>query len=134
MKIKDVMVADVEAVEHHASLHEAAYLMRSAGVGNLPVVRDERVVGVITGGDILSRAVAEGLDTVSTRVRDVMTRSVVTCREEDDVEVARCLMLERALRRLVVVDADGGLAGILAAADLEAHESGAGRRRAGAVV
>jgi CBS domain-containing protein len=118
MKIKELMLADVEVVDHDASIYEAAYLMGSAGVGMLPVLDEEKLVGVITDRDIIVRAVAEGLDSVSTTVRDMMTPEPISCREDDDVAEAERLMSEHQLRRIVVVDGDGLLAGILAADDL----------------
>ncbi len=124
MKIKDLMVVDVEAVEQGAGLDEAAYIMGSAGVRSLPVVKGETVVGIITDRDIIGRAVAEGLDCAETKVRDVMTSAVVTCRAEDDVLEAKRLLSRHGFRHIVIVDGAGELAGMLDRADIAsaAHE------------
>ena len=68
MKIRDVMVRDVIAVDPSASLAEAAQLMRQANVGILPVVEDGQVCGVITDRDLVVRALAVDADLVSTPV------------------------------------------------------------------
>jgi|CXWL01.1.fsa_nt_gi CBS domain-containing protein len=125
MKIKDLMAVDVEAVEQGATLDEAAYIMGSAGVRSLPVVKGETVVGIITDRDIIGRAVAEGLDCVETKVHDVMTGTVVTCRAEDDLTEAQRLLARHGFRQIVIVDGEGQLAGMLDRADIAnaaAHE------------
>jgi CBS domain-containing protein len=118
MKIKDVMEDDVEVVDRGATLHEAAYLMRSAGVGILPVVDDEKLVGLITDRDIIERAVAEGLDASDTKVRDVMSQDLVVCSEDGEVGEAERLMHERGVSRVLVVDDEGELTGVLEWSDL----------------
>lgn len=118
MKIKDLMTEDVEYVDPLASLEEAAQIMSDADVGSVPVVEDGRVVGVITDRDIVVRAVAAGLDPEDAKVGDVMTPEVIHCHPEDDVEDAANLMEEHQIRRIVVTDGDGRLAGMLALADL----------------
>lgn len=118
MSIKDLMTVDVEVVDRDASLHECAYIMKCAGVGSLPVVDQEKVVGVITDRDIVVRALAEGLDCMGTKVRRVMTPDVVTCPEDTDIGEARRLMSAYQVGRLVVVDEEGQLAGIVVRADL----------------
>jgi CBS domain-containing protein len=64
MKIRDVMVRDVIAVDPSASLAEAAQLMRQANVGILPVVEDGQVCGVITDRDLVVRALAADADLI----------------------------------------------------------------------
>ncbi|MDD5304963.1 MAG: CBS domain-containing protein [Elusimicrobia bacterium] len=121
MKIKDIMAVDVEVVDRDASLCECAYIMRSADVGGLPVVAEGELVGVITDRDIVVRALAEELDCSGTKVRLVMTPDVVTCREDMDSGEARRLMSAHRIRRLVVVDGEGQLTGILTQSDLSAR-------------
>jgi CBS domain-containing protein len=103
---------DVEVVDRAATLSEAAFIMRAAGVDGLPVVDDERLVGFITGRDIIERAVAEGLDASETRVREVMTHDVVFCREDDELEAGLRLLGEVGAP-LVVVDRDDRVSGVL---------------------
>lgn len=119
MKIREAMEADVEVVDRGATLYEAAYIMRAAGVRSLPVVEDERVVGLITDRDIIERAVAEGLDAGEVFVREVMSHEVALCREDDDLGAAERLMRERGIERLFVVDGDGCIAGIVARPEAE---------------
>lgn len=126
MKIKDLMTRDVEAVDPMASLEEAAQLMSDADVGSVPVVDEGRVVGVLTDRDIVVRAVAAGLDLSDARAGDVMTPEVVHCHEDDDARDAADLMEEHQIRRVIVTDGDGGLAGIVSLGDLAARMDEAG--------
>ena len=88
---------------------EAAELMKSKHVGSIPVIENEqtkRLVGIVTDRDLTLRIVAEGLDAKSTKVETVMTRKVVTCLAEDDLQKALDAMSENQLRRIPIVDDD----------------------------
>jgi CBS domain-containing protein len=98
--------------------------MRDRDIGLLPVCSDDdRLVGMLSDRDIAVRAVAEGLDPWTCKVRDVMTPNIVYCTEDQDVAEAAQLMKENQIRRLVVLDRNKQLAGIVSLGDL-AVESG----------
>jgi len=121
MWIRDIMTRNVECVWPDDTLQEAALKMKDLDVGPLPVCDSDHVIGMLTDRDITVRAVAEGRDPRSTRVRDVMTRNVVSCSEDDAVEEAARLMQERQIRRLLVLDSDKRLVGIVSLGDLAAE-------------
>jgi CBS domain-containing protein len=102
------------------SLTRAAERMREANIGALPVLEGEDgwLVGIVTDRDLVTRALARGLEPDATRVSDVMTRDVATCLPGDPIEKAVERMEERHVRRLPIVDDDGRLLGIIAQADL----------------
>jgi CBS domain-containing protein len=118
MQVKDIMTANVECVRPEDTLQDAARKMRDLDVGPLPVCDDDRLAGMITDRDIVIRAVAEGRDPKTTPVSETMTEEIIFCFEEDDVEDAARTMRERQVRRLVVLNADKRLVGIVALADL----------------
>jgi CBS domain-containing protein len=119
MKVKDVMTKGAECVRPANSLVEAAQKMKNLDVGPLPVCGDnDRLVGMITDRDITVRAVAEACDPRTTTVKDVMTPDVVYCFEDQDVEEAARLMKEHQIRRLVVLNRDKRLVGIVSLGDL----------------
>ena len=118
MQVKDVMTRDVTAIQPDATLEEAAAAMALLDVGPLPVCAGERLVGMLTDRDIVVRAVATGLDPIQARVRHVMTPAVVSCFEDEDVREAARLMEEHKIRRLVVLDRDEQLVGIVSLGDL----------------
>ncbi len=118
MKLGKLMTRQVEVVAPSASLRQAARMMRDHDVGPVPVVENGRVVGILTDRDIAVRAVADGRDPEKTTVADIMTRDVDCCREDEDVEAAAQLMSDRQIRRLVVLDREQRLAGIVSLGDL----------------
>ena len=103
---------------------EAAELMKNEHVGSIPVIEDEqtkKLVGIVTDRDLVIKIMAEGLDAKSTKVETVMTRKVVTCSPEDDLQKAVDAMAENQLRRIPVVDDDNKILGIIAQADVMIH-------------
>jgi len=121
MKIRDIMTPDVECVWPDDSLQEAALKMKEMDVGPLPVCDRDHIAGMLTDRDITVRAVAEGRDPRSTRVRDVMTRDVISCYEDEDVEEAARLMQARQVRRLLVLNRHQRLVGIVSLGKLAAE-------------
>jgi CBS domain-containing protein len=117
MKIKGIMTRSVEVMPADGSLQDAAARMKSHDIGALPVIEGGRLVGLLTDRDIVVRAVSEGKDP-NTTVREVMTRDVVSCREEDSVEDVAHIMKERQIRRVVVLDASKQPVGIVSLGDL----------------
>jgi CBS domain-containing protein len=85
----------------------------------LPVCGEgDRLVGMITDRDIAIRAVAEGDDADMTFVKNVMTPGVIYCYEDQEVQEAAELMEKHQVRRLVVLNRDKQLVGIISLGDL----------------
>jgi CBS domain-containing protein len=126
-RVRDAMTPKVRAAAPTDSLAAAAQAMKQEDVGSLPVVEDDRVIGIVTDRDIVVRAVAERVDPQSIYVRDVASRDLVTVEPEQDLDEALALMAHHRVRRLPVVE-DGRLVGMLAQADvaLEAKDKNAG--------
>jgi CBS domain-containing protein len=119
MLVTNVMTKGAECVRPTNSLQEAAQRMRNLDVGTLPVCGgDDRLVGMITDRDITVRAVAEACDPRTTTVQGVMTPDVVYCFEDQDVQEAAQRMQEYQVRRLVVLNREKRLAGIVSLGDL----------------
>jgi CBS domain-containing protein len=119
MKLAAIMTGGIQTITPHASLAEAAKKMASQDIGSLPVCDEpRRVVGIITDRDITVRAVARGMDPNQTRVEDVMTRDVLSCSSESEVEDACELMERRQVRRLLVTGQDEVPVGIVSLGDI----------------
>ena len=100
---------------------KAAELMKSQNIGSIPVIENEqsqKLVGIVTDRDLALKIIAEGRDARSTKVELVMTRKVVTCRADDDLQKALDAMAEHQLRRIPIVDNDNKVVGIIAQADV----------------
>ncbi len=118
MQVFEAMTPDVVRVAPDVTLMEAARAMKDLDIGPLPVCEGERLLGMVTDRDITVRATAEGRDPRETPVSDIMTMDVVCCHEADDIRAAAKLMQDAQLRRLLVVNDDGKLVGIVSLGDL----------------
>jgi CBS domain-containing protein len=116
--VRDAMSRSVDTIDADASLTEASRLMRSLGVGFLPVRSGDDIVGLITDRDITVRASAEGYDPSRTSVRSVMTTEYASCVENQNVAEAATLMEEKGVRRLLVLNHARQLVGVLSIEDL----------------
>lgn len=118
MKLREIMAHNVETVSPDATLQDCAQRMKQRNVGVLPVVEEKKPVGVITDRDITLRAVASGADVTKTRVREVMTHDVHVIQEDQTISEACALMEENKIRRLVVLNQEGELTGVLTLNDV----------------
>lgn len=117
MQVADVMTRNVRIARPDQSIREAAELMSECDCGALPVGEGDRLVGMVTDRDIVTRAVAFGMG-CDTRVGEVMSESVKYCFEDESLEQVGRNMADVQLRRLPVLDRDKRLVGILALGDL----------------
>src|ERR1043165_4139676 len=93
MQVKDVMTSGVECISPETTLREAAQKMKELDVGPLPICGDDdRLAGIITDRDIAVRAVADGLDPSTAKVRDIMTPKIIYCFEDQDISDAAHMM------------------------------------------
>jgi CBS domain-containing protein len=117
MKVREAMTREVRLVRPDQSIREAANLMAQLDIGALPVEEDDRLVGIITDRDIAVRAVAQGRG-ADTPIRDVMSRDVKYCFEDQSVDEVTRNMADIRVRRLPVLNRDKRLVGILSLGDL----------------
>ena len=121
--VREVMIKNVLFVAPETSIQETAELLRTEDIGSVPVCRDGAVVGIVTDRDIAMRVTAAGLDPVRTPISEIMTRSVVTCREDDRLIDVEKVMHDRQIRRVPVLDRVGSLVGYLTMARIARNES-----------
>lgn len=117
MKIRDVMVSDIETAEPDDTLDEVAIMMRDQDTGAIPVVEDGELIGIVTDRDIVLRCVAEGKDPTETAADEVITGDLHIIEPDADLEDARKLMAKHQIRRLPVVE-NGQLVGMVSLGDL----------------
>lgn len=118
MKVRDAMHPGVVCVEPETPLREVARKMKEEDIGAIPVKADGDLVGMITDRDIACRALGDGADAAVLKARDVMTKGAICCLASDDLEDAIGVMEGQKIRRLPVMDRDGGLVGMLSLGDV----------------
>jgi CBS domain-containing protein len=125
MMCQDLMKTDVTCISPETTLEEAAVRMRDEGIGFLPVCDQEaRVIGTLTDRDITIRAFASG-ETGNQPVESFMTRSVVGCRPGNDLAYALELMSQEKVSRILCVNEEGVLEGVISLSDIAQLEEGA---------
>ena len=122
MKNSDVMTKELVYSSPGDRVSDVAQLMKNEDIGPVLIVDDshdgKRLVGIVTDRDLAIKVVGEGRDPQNTRVEDVMTKKVITCRADDDVQNAMKAMAQYQLRRIPVVDDNNRLVGIISQADV----------------
>jgi CBS domain-containing protein len=121
MKASDAMTKKVELISADATVKDAAELMKQDDIGDMPVQKDGKLLGMVTDRDIVVRAIAGGRDPENTKVREVMSRGVVTCSAGDNIDQVVHAMEENKVRRVVVLDRNQSPIGIVSLSDLAAH-------------
>ena len=113
---------DVVVISKSDSVRDAINLMRSYHVGSIVVVEDTsqlpKPTGILTDRDIVIEILAKDVDIDSISVGDVMSVDLFTVYEDTKLLDAISLMRTKGVRRLPVVNHDGGLVGILSVDDI----------------
>jgi len=136
LKIKEIITSEPRYVSPDATLVTAAEGMKSGDVGILPICENDILIGTVTDRDITVRAVAEGRNPHTTRVRDVMSSKIIYCFGDQTIEDAAEMMEKSKIRRLPVLDGNNRLVGIISIGDLaaRAHQNELAGRTLAAVV
>lgn len=120
-RVCDAMTRDVEYCEPDTNLQYVARKMADGNVGAIPVVADMnsmKPVGMITDRDIAIRVVAKGQDPYSMRADQVMSIDLATIEPDVPLREAMMLMEHKQFRRLIVIDRQGRMRGVLAQSDV----------------
>jgi len=122
MKCKDIMSTNLEWLTEHDTIRTAANRMAESGVGFLPICdAQQRVIGLVTDRDLVTRGTAKGVAPGSTSAALVMSAPALTCLETADLREAEELMASAQKSRLAIVNAQGRFVGVLSIADLLEH-------------
>jgi signal-transduction protein with cAMP-binding, CBS, and nucleotidyltransferase domain len=116
------MNTSLEVLTEHDTVQTAAAVMADAHVGLLPICdAKKRVIGVVTDRDLAIRGIAKKVAPATTSAALLMSAPPITCLDSADVKDAEALMVREGKSRLVIVDGEGKLAGLLTLADLIEH-------------
>lgn len=121
--VSNVMTRSVRTLAPGDTLVQAAQAMKELNVGVIPVCEAGALVGMVTDRDIVVRGLALGLDSRMARLSEVMSADVRTVRDDADVDQILGDMARSQVRRLPVVDAQGGLVGIVSLGDIATRDS-----------
>ena len=120
----EIMKRSIECLSADDAVVDAARTMRDQNIGFLPVCDpDMRVSGTVTDRDIAIRFVAAQRP-ASTTVGEIMTREVVACAPEDEIDAAEELMAEHQKSRIMCIDESDRLVGIISLSDVAEFDGG----------
>jgi CBS domain-containing protein len=115
--IESVMTRDPVCLDADAPIADAAKAMEERNIGDVLVMKEGSLCGIVTDRDVAIRAVACGMDPSTSRLGEICSRQLVTLRPEDSIDDAIAQMREHALRRMPVCD-EGRPMGIVSLGDL----------------
>jgi len=118
MKLREIMTSNVEVIHPNDTLQTAASKMHDRDIGFLPVCDGDRLIGVLTDRDLITRALAEGMESKAMLGRDLVTSPAIYCFDDQSVDEAAKLMHDNQIRRLVILSRDKRMVGVVSLGDL----------------
>jgi CBS domain-containing protein len=115
--VKGVMIKPVIKIDKDRSVHEAAKIMSEKSIGCIVTMEEGKPVGIATERDILQRVVSKSLDASKVKMKDIMSKPLITIDENMPIIDAIRVMQKKNVRRLLVVENDE-LVGIVTQRDL----------------
>jgi len=116
--VDKVMTKSVMAVELNTNAKDCSKAMAKRGVSCAVITQNGSAVGIVTERDLVSKVMAENIDAKSVLVRDIMSTPLITVSPDVPLTSASEMMARYRIRRLVVVDGSGALAGIVTTGDI----------------
>src|SRR5262245_16798866 len=118
MKVTEIMTRNVQTADPDTPIAKVADKMRDRDIGFVPICEHDRLIGTVTDRDIAIRSVAQGRDPRLAPIREIMTQTVFYCYEDEDVESLAVYMQEKEVRRLLVLNRQKRLVGVVSIGDL----------------
>jgi CBS domain-containing protein len=118
MKVRDAMRRHAFSVHPNTTLSAISETMRVHDIGAIPILEDHILAGIITDRDIVVRAFFNGFNPTEVMVRDIMTKKVISCCEDENLQYALKIMEKNKIRRLPVLDETNFLLGMLSLGDV----------------
>lgn len=123
MRIKNILKKGIISADINTSIYDAANLMKKHNIGFLPVISNNKVIGVITDRDIVINAVSNNCD-CDQKIEDYISKNIVKIDYNREINDALDLMRQNKIKRIIVVDGEKFI-GVLSLSDIiEVDEQG----------
>ncbi len=126
LRIEDVIIRKVITIDSEASTQDATNKMKQYSTSCLVVLSENRIDGILTTRDLITRVVARGLEPGKVRITDIATRPVIMMRPETPLEEAIKIMLQRKIKKIPLISGDkdnARLYGLLSLTDIIEYHS-----------
>jgi CBS domain-containing protein len=125
MKVSEIMHRKATWVAPTTSLVDIAKMMRDEDIGAVPVGENDRLVGMVTDRDITCRGLTNGPKINELKAKDVMTKGIFYCRDDEEIDDAARIMERERVRRLPVINEKKRMVGMLSLGDISARANAA---------
>lgn len=112
LEVRDIMTYPAITEDEDASVAEIAKCMKMSGIGSVVIAREDKHVGIITDRDIVIKVIMKGRNPGKVKGKEIMSSPLVTIKADASLGRACKLLLEKGIRRLLVID-DGELVGVV---------------------
>jgi len=116
-KIRDIMTSSPVTLDADSTVNEAAKAMKQNNIGDVIVLSNGQVKGIVTDRDLAVRVLAEGRSPQDTKLAEICSGDLAAVSPDDDVDRAIQLVRERAVRRVPVIQ-NGKAVGVVSIGDL----------------
>ena len=116
--VRDIMQKNVITIEHDKTVHDAASTLKEKEISFLVIIKDEKPIGVISERDVVHKVAAKDQKASSIKVEDVMSKKFRWVTPDTPIEDAVQKMLNNNIRRLIILDNDEKLAGVITQTNL----------------
>jgi len=117
MLVKEIMITHVITVDENDTILTAAKKYKHHKIGCVVVTKQKHCIGIITERDLIERAVCKHLDVTKTKVKDIMSKKIITTHPLEKIENAITLMKKHTIKKLPVISNDN-LIGIITITDI----------------
>jgi len=118
MNVSEIMTRNPETIAPNTPIRKVAEKMKKLDCGFMPVSSNGKILGAITDRDLVLRAMANGKDPDNTAVQEIMSKEICCVSEDEDIEDAADKMCQRQIRRLVVLDNQDHISGVVSLGDI----------------
>ena len=116
-KVREHMTTKIVSASSSDSVQNIAKIMKKKRISAILIIDDDRLVGIVTERDFVSKVVADCLDPKTITAKDVMSSDIISGDPEMNIIKAATLMTEHKIKKLPVID-DGHLVGLVTQTDL----------------
>ena len=117
MFVKDIMAKDVVSIEHDNTVLDACKKFKQHNLGSLVVVNRGVIVGIVTERDMIERVMVHQKNPKKTKVKDIMSKDIITIHASAKIEQAAELMKKHRIKKLPVI-LNNEFVGIITVTDL----------------
>ncbi len=116
--VRDIMQKNVISIEYDKTVYDAACILKEKEISFLVIIKDEKPIGAISERDIVQKVAVEDRKASSINIEDVMSKKFKWVTPETPIEDAVQKMLNNNIRRLIILDNDERLAGVITQTNL----------------